>query len=87
MRVKVTKWGNSLGVRLPKAAAEAVGAVEGVDLELIIEDGDLRMRRAPRVTRYRLADLVAQIDPNNVPEMIDFGPDVGAEIIDDDYSR
>ena len=87
MKVKVAKWGNSLGVRLPKAAVDAVGVTSGTDLDLTVENGEFRLRAIPRVTSYRLADLLDQIDPKNVPEMIDFGPDVGAEIIDDDYSR
>jgi antitoxin MazE len=90
MKVKVAKWGNSLGVRLPKAAADAVGVKAGAEFDVVIEGPDLRLRRITRTTHYRLEDLLAEMDrlgPENRPALIDWGPDVGAEIIDDDYSR
>ena len=40
--------------------------------------------------KYRLEDLLAEMDrlgPDNRPKLVDWGPDVGAEIIDDAYSR
>src|SRR4051812_9307080 len=89
MKVKVAKWGNSLGVRLPKAAAEAAGVVAGSDLDLSVEGGEFRLkpRAARKSSRQLLDELLDQIDPKNVPPMVDWGPDVGSEIIDDDYSR
>jgi antitoxin MazE len=48
-----------------------------------------RKRRAP-LRYYRLEDPLAAIDrlaPDDRPEVMDWGPDVGAEIIDDDYNR
>lgn len=90
MKVKVAKWGNSLGMRLPRAAAAAAGVEAGTEFEITIEGQDLRLRRARRIPYYRLEDLIAEMDrlgPENRPEVDDWGPDVGAEIIDDDYSR
>lgn len=90
MKVKVAKWGNSLGVRLPKAAVEAAGLTAGSEVDVTVEGQDLRLRRPVPIPRYRLEDLVAEMDrlgPENRPETVDWGPDVGAEIIDDDYSR
>jgi antitoxin MazE len=90
MKVKIAKWGNSLGVRLPKAAVESAGLEPGTELDLVVEGRDLRLRRLAKIPYYRLEDLLAEMDwlgPGNLPEMIDWGPDVGAEIIDDDYSR
>jgi hypothetical protein len=51
---------------------------------------DLRLKRVTRIPYYRLEDLIAEMDrlgPENVPETVDWGPDRGAEIIDDAYSR
>jgi antitoxin MazE len=87
MKVKVSKWGNSLGVRLPRAALDATGFREGAQLELEIECRELRLKPVPVIKRYRLEDLVAEMKPENQPELVDWGPDVGAEIIDDAYSR
>jgi antitoxin MazE len=87
MRVKVAKWGNSLGVRLPKAAAEAAGLKPGSELDVTVEGSGLRLRKSLRIPYYKLEDLVAQMKPENEPELVDWGPDRGEEIIDDEYSR
>jgi len=90
MKVKIAKWGNSLGLRLPKAAVEAAGIEVGTELDLVVEGRDLRLRPIARIPYYRLEDLFAEMDrlgPENRPALVDWGLDVGAEIIDDDYSR
>jgi antitoxin MazE len=87
MKVKVAKWGNSLGVRLPKSAVDLVGVRAGTELELTVEGRDLRLRSMVKTSAQLLEELLDQIDPNNVPPMLDWGPDVGSEIIDDAYSR
>jgi antitoxin MazE len=90
MKVKVAKWGNSLGLRLPKAAVEATGLKPGAEVDVTIEGRDLRVRQPLPIKHYRLEDLLAEMDrlgPENEPETIDWGPDRGSEIIDDAYSR
>jgi antitoxin MazE len=90
MKVKVAKWGNSLGVRLPKAAVEAVGATLGSDLDLTFNKGELRLKSPRKTSRQRLDEMLAEIDrlgPDCVSETVDWGPDRGSEIIDDAYSR
>ena len=90
MKVKISKWGNSLGVRLPKAAAEAAGLTEGSEVDVVVEGRELRLRPPVPFTPYRLEDLIAEMDrlgPENEPETVDWGPDRGSEIIDDAYSR
>jgi antitoxin MazE len=90
MKVKLAKWGNSLGVRVPKAAAEAAGLKAGAEVDVVVEGRDLRIRQSIPFKYYRLEDLIAEMDrlgPENVPETVDWGPDVGSEIIDDAYSR
>lgn len=90
MKVKVAKWGNSLGVRLPKAAVEAVGATLGSDLDLTFDKGELRLKSPRKTSRQLLDEMLAEIDrlgPDCVSETVDWGPDRGSEIIDDAYSR
>jgi antitoxin MazE len=90
LRVRVTKWGNSLGLRLPKAAAEAVGLKPGSEVDIAVEGRELRVRQPLPITHYRLADLVAEmkrLGPESEPETVQWGPDVGSEIIEDAYSR
>lgn len=90
MKVKISKWGNSLGLRLPKAAAETAGLTEGSEVDVVVEGRELRLRPTVALKPYRLEDLIAEMDrlgPENEPETVDWGPDRGSEIIDDAYSR
>jgi antitoxin MazE len=41
MKVEFLKWGNSLALRVPKAFAEEVGAVEGKPAEMTVDNGVL----------------------------------------------
>jgi antitoxin MazE len=90
MKTKIAKWGNSLGIRLPKAAVEAIGLTPGAEVDIKVRGRELRLTRPIAAKQYRLEDLIAEMDrlgPENRPELVDWGPDVGAEIIDDEYSR
>ena len=90
MKVKIAKWGNSLGVRLPKAAAEAAGLKAGTDVDVVVEGGDLRLKGPVRTTKFLLEDMVAEmkrLGRESEPETVEWGPDRGEEIIDDEYSR
>ncbi len=90
MKVKIAKWGNSLGLRLPKPVTEEVALKEGDELDVVVEGRDLRLKRQASARLYSLEEMLSEMDrlgPQNRPEFIDFGPDVGAEIIDDDDSQ
>jgi len=77
MAVTLQKWGNSIGVRLPKPMLRQVGLTEGAQVEVFVEGNHLVIRRE----RLKLADLLAQCNPANRPDPIDFGPPAGREII------
>jgi antitoxin MazE len=90
MKAKIAKWGNSAAVRLPKAALEAAGLRAGAEVNVVVEGGELRLKQVVRTPHYTLEELVAEMDrlgSESRPALVDWGPDVGAEIIDDDYSR
>ncbi len=78
MRARVSKWGNSLAIRLPKAVVESLRVRDGDAVELAVEGDALIVRSA--APRYRLEDLVALIAPDNPPETIEFPP-VGEELL------
>ncbi|MFG1360217.1 AbrB/MazE/SpoVT family DNA-binding domain-containing protein [Xanthobacter pseudotagetidis] len=88
MKVKVAKWGNSVAVRLPKAAAEALHAVPGTELELTVEGGRAHLSAPSRVRRIDLEDLVAEarrLGPQNEPKFEDWGI-LPSEWPDEDWS-
>jgi antitoxin MazE len=79
MFANVQKWGNSLGLRIPKPLAEEARIVEGSLVELAVRNDVLCVTPVtPR--RYSLEELVAQISPENIHGEVDFGPAVGNEL-------
>jgi antitoxin MazE len=78
MRARVSKWGNSLALRLPRAAVRSLRVREGEQIELTIKGDRIELRSAR--PRYRLDVLIAQITPDNQPEALDVPP-VGEELL------
>lgn len=78
MQTKVQKWGNSLGLRIPKSFADQAGVEAGSEVDLSVEDGELivRPRRQPR---YELKDLLRSVTAKNLHKEIDTGDPVGRE--------
>ena len=78
MQTKVQKWGNSLGLRIPKSFAEQAGVEAGSEVDLSVEDGELivRPRRRPR---YELKDLLRSVTAKNVHKEVETGDPVGRE--------
>jgi len=77
MRTQVSKWGNSLGVRIPKAYAEEVGLAEGATVDVKVSGRKLVV--APAQPEYDLKQLVAAITPANRHAETDWGASVGKE--------
>jgi antitoxin MazE len=46
--MNVAKWGNSLAVRLPAELVRELGLREGDQIDLVKDDGALKVRRQPR---------------------------------------
>jgi antitoxin MazE len=80
MQVQVARWGNSLGLRIPKDMARQVGLREGVRVDLEAQ-GD-RIIISPARRRYILADLLQDVTPEAMRQAFDWGPDKGREIVE-----
>jgi antitoxin MazE len=80
LQVVLARWGNSLGVRIPKDVASRAGLSEGARVE-IEADGD-RIVITPSRRRYVLTDLLRGMTPEAMREAFDWGPDSGREIVD-----
>jgi antitoxin MazE len=77
LRARITKWGNSLGVRISKAVAKEVGLAEGSNVEVTVSGRNLIL--APANREYTLDELVAGITPKNRHGETDWGSPVGNE--------
>jgi antitoxin MazE len=75
---KVQRWGNSQGVRLPKAVLELAGIDVGDTVEVNVSDRQIIVTRVAR-PKYDLAELVARIPKGYKSTEVDFGPPVGKE--------
>ena len=77
MHTKIQRWGNSLGLRIPKSFAEEAGVHEGSDVDLSIEGRDLVIR--PTRRRYSFRSLVRGITDENLHDPVDDHGPVGRE--------
>ena len=78
MRTKVRKWGNSLGVRIPKAFAEEAAVGEGSTVDVSVADGRIVVTPlAPR--RYTLEKLLLDVTRENRHAEVDTGTPRGRE--------
>jgi antitoxin MazE len=76
--MRVTRWGNSLAVRLPKAVAEQAQLQEGVEIDIAVTDGRVTIQR--RAPIYSLDELVDRITPSNRHDETDWGEPHGDEL-------
>jgi len=74
---------------LPKAIVDELHLKPGQQVEVIVEGTEARLKpvRRPHLTLEELMAEADRIGWENAPETIEWGPDVGSEIIDDEYSR
>jgi antitoxin MazE len=74
----VSKWGNSLAVRIPLAVARQAGLGEGDSVALAL-DGDGCIVLRPTRRKYSIEELVAGITPKNRHRETDWGRPQGEE--------
>jgi antitoxin MazE len=79
VRTKIQKWGNSLGLRIPRSFAEDAGVEAGSEVDLSIRRGELVVKPARR-RKYRLKDLLRRINPKNMHAEVDAGTPAGREV-------
>jgi antitoxin MazE len=74
---QIAKWGNSLGVRLPKTVALEAEVDEGDTVDVSVKNGAIVIR--PSRPTYSLEKLVAKITSRNRHDESDWGAPVGRE--------
>lgn len=75
---RISKWGNSLGLRLPKSVAREVRVGAGDRVEVSVENGAIVAR--PGGPRYSLDDLVGRITTRNRHRETEWARPVGHEM-------
>lgn len=89
--IPIAKWGNSSAIRLPKAVMDELGLKQGQKLQLTVKDGKGIIEPVPerpeKITLEWIISEMKRLGPENEPETVDWGPDRGEEIIDDEWSR
>lgn len=78
MQLAIAKWGNSLALRLPRHVAQGANLTEGVPVELTVKDGTVVV--TPVRKKYKLDDLLAQMDETNNHPEIEWGEPKGDEV-------
>lgn len=72
---QVQKWGNSLGIRIPKSLALKIGIEEGSEVDLDVENGHLIIK--PKSAT--LDELLAHVTPDNLHKEVSTGKPQGRE--------
>ena len=78
MEIRIQKWGNSLGLRIPKALAEDSGVSAGSVVDFRVVRG--KLIATPIRGKYELEDLLAGVSKANLHGEADSGEGVGREV-------
>jgi antitoxin MazE len=77
--VKVQKWGNSLGLRIPSNLAQRLNIDNGTEVEISLEQGNQALLIKPVTKKPTLDELLAQITPENSHQEFQWGKAEGNE--------
>jgi antitoxin MazE len=80
MTTRIQKWGNSLGLRIPRECARQTGIKAGAEVDLRVRNGRLIVR-AIHATRVTLKSLLAAVTPSNIHDEMNSDRSRGRERI------
>jgi len=78
MVTRILKWGNSLGLRIPKSFAKELDIGPNSEVDITLEDGGLMIRPLPRPA-YALEGLLSEVTKDNLHEEVELGEPAGRE--------
>ena len=81
METNIQKWGNSLGVRLPKELATKQSLKEGSRVRITETKTGVAIEIV-RKKRRTLDELLKQFNTKSQHELVDWGDDVGSEVLE-----
>jgi antitoxin MazE len=80
-QVVISKGGNSLGLRLPRALIQQMGVREGQSVSVIAEGKRLIVEAV--APSYRLEEMVSNVTAKATRAPFQWDADVGREVVDD----
>ena len=78
METKIRKWGNSLGLRIPRSFAAEAQVEEGATVDLSVKNGQLLVRPL-RGRKYSLNAILSKVNRRNLHGEFSTGKAVGRE--------
>ncbi|MCR4285487.1 MAG: AbrB/MazE/SpoVT family DNA-binding domain-containing protein [Candidatus Kaiserbacteria bacterium] len=81
METNIQKWGNSLGVRLPKSIADNQSLKAGSRVKVTETKTGISIEVVKKKHRT-LDEMLKNFDKSTQHELVDWGPDVGNEILE-----
>lgn len=79
MEVCIKRWGNSIGLRIPKGVADAIGLKADDVVSIDASHNGFTVKKARR--KYLLAELLSQVTLENRHDAIDWGGPKGKELL------
>lgn len=80
IKKKAQKWGNSIGIRIPKDMADSLHIEEETAVYITLEEDRLIIKPETK-EELSLEEMLEKITEENKHGEIDFGPPVGRERI------
>lgn len=78
MNQKICRWGNSLGIRIPKQIVEQSQLAEGDEIEIVTEGNKIVI--TSRKPKYTLEQLLEGMSEEHLHSEVDWGQPEGREI-------
>jgi antitoxin MazE len=78
MKTTISKWGNSLAVRIPKPIADDLHVSPGSEVQIELNGNTLEIQ--PIQHEYDLDEMLKQVNKNNLHAEVKTGNPVGKEI-------
>ena len=80
LTVTVAKWGNSIGIRLPKEVAISGQISIGDNLHIEATEDVITLKKVKTIKKYDLADLLSGMEDYPKEDIVDWGSPVGREV-------
>ena len=76
----LSRWGNSLGLRIPQEAADRLKLKAGARVSVELGPDSITIRPVRRGRKWTEAALLKGVTPEMVGGEVDWGPPVGKEV-------